>query len=172
MSDYSEAADTSGVSEMACEYGSDEIGMLQFLVDVCEDAADGAARLADLFEMDGVVKTADVFRRVAEQRAGFAVRLRQVIGEPSAEALASTERTYPRKVFHWRLQIARHLPVGDRDREDHRELLRIARNGSDAVLDAYAAAEDRLAGCESAAEVHREAEAVRATRTLISGLAA
>jgi hypothetical protein len=157
---------------MACEYGSDEAGTLQFLVDVCDDAADGAFHLADLFDKDGALDTAEVFRRVAEQREQFAARLRQLMEELPPEALVPPERTDPRKVFHWRLQIARHLPVGHRNRDDHRGLLEIARRGSNAVLDAYAVAEDRLAGCPSVAEVHREAEAVRASSSLIFGLAA
>ena len=172
MSDYLEAGAAARVPGMACEYGLDEVGTLQLLVDVCDDAADGATRLAELFDMDNASETAEAFRHIAAERNAFAVRLRQMLEDRYAEASSPVEGTFRAKLFRWRLQIARQLPVGHRDIDDHRALLGIARQGSSEMMAAYAAAEGRLAGCESQPEVHREAEAVRVTNWLISRIAA
>lgn len=166
-----EAITTQLADGLAREYGTDEAGTLEHLLHVCEDAADGAGRIAELLSADDDPDTAELFRNIAEKRMGFARRLALLLANSGHQDSLDTKGTFRGKLFRWRLQIAKQIPVGYNAATDRRCLLRIARRGSDLVTRAYADAAGRPLGPQAQEEIHRQAKAIRASNVRIRQLA-
>ncbi len=154
------------------ESAPDESGNLEHLLQVCKDASDGAARIAELLSLDNDPDAAEVFHNISTERTDFARRLSLMLTKSGHQDATDAKSTFRGRLFRWRLQIAKHLPVGYHDVDDRRFLLHLARRGSDLVTNAYADAESRPLGPRARQEVHRQAEAVRAANRNVHRLAA
>jgi hypothetical protein len=170
MTDYLEAV--SEAPGLPREDGLDNTGELKYLLQVCNDASDSATTIAELLTLDNDPDTAEVFRDISTERTDFARRLSLMLTKRGHQDAIDAKGTFRGRLFRWRLQIARHLPVGYHDVDDRRFLLHLARQGSDLVTNAYADAESRPLGPHARQEVHRQAEAIRATNRHIHRLAA
>ncbi len=172
MTDYLEVAAPEAVPGFARKYGRGETGTLQHLLKVCEDAAGAATQLAELLSLDGDPEAADVFCDISAERRDYAQRLALLLADRGPENTINGRGTFRGILFRWRLQIAKHIPVGYRDADDRRFLLRLARRGSDLVTSAYTDAEAKPLGPACRTEVHRQAKAVRAANHRVHQLAA
>jgi len=139
---------------------------------VSNDAADSATRVAELLSLDADAEGADVFRDISVERRDFARRLGLMLADRGRENPIDTHGTFRGNFFRWRLQIAKHLPIGYHNTDDRRFLLRLARRGSDRVNAAYVDAEMKPLGTRCRTEVQRQAKAVRATNHTVHQLAA
>jgi uncharacterized protein (TIGR02284 family) len=160
------------VPELAGEDRPGDISTLEHLLKVSVDAADNAHRLAELLKLDADIEGAKIFRDISAERRDFARRLAVMLVDRGQEGPIDAHGTFRGVLFRWRLQLAKHLPMGYRDTDDRRFLLRLARRGSDLVATAYAHAERRPLGPTCRQEVQRQAKAVRATNHMVHQLAA
>jgi hypothetical protein len=172
MNNHLEVAALESVPEFAGECGHGETETLEHLLRICEDATDAATRLAELLALDSDARAADVFCEISAERADFARRLAGLLAEHGKEGAIGGHGTFRGMLFRWRLQIAKHIPIGYRQADDRRFLLRLARRGSDLVTSTYAAAEGGQLGPACRREVHRQAEAVRTANHVVHQLAA
>ena len=169
MTDYLEVAAAAIVPGLEREYGLDEAGTLEHLLDVCQDAALGARLAAEIFAHDAELAT--FFEEVAAERASFATRLALLIAGTGHADEIDGRGTFRGKLFHWRLQLATRIFIGEREATDRRVNLHIIRMGSDQVLKDYEKAEGRDLSPKAQEEVHRQAEHIRATNARIHLLA-
>lgn len=174
MTDYLNIADASAsqVPGDRRDSGLDETGNLEYLLQVCNDASDGATRIAELLSLDNDPDAAEVFHNISTERTDFARRLSLILTNSGDKDATDAKSTFRGRLFRWRLQLAKRLPVGYHDADDRRFLLHLARRGSDLVTNAYADAESRPLGPRARQEVHRQAEAVRAANHHVHKLAA
>lgn len=169
MTDYVAAATAAIVPGLEREYRLDDVGTLEHLLDVCQDAALGARLAAEIFKDDA--KLATFFGEVAAERDSFATRLALLIAGTGHADEIDSRGTFRGKLFHWRLQLATRIFIGEHEATDRRVNLHIIRMGSDQVLKDYEKAEGRDLSPEAQEEVHRQAEHVRATNARIHVLA-
>jgi hypothetical protein len=169
MTDFGEAAAAAATPGMDREYQLDESGTLEYLLDVCQDAALGARLAAEIFAYH--TELASYFEEVAAERDGFATQLALLLSRQGHADEIEAGGTFRGQLFHWRLQLAKHVQRGYREVDDRRANLRIIASGSDWVLNAYEKAEGHQLGGEAQEEVHRQAERIRASNARIHQLA-
>ncbi len=171
MADQPHTDDAAQINDSIAEYGADDAGTLQYLFDVCNDAADGALRFAQMFEDDNDPETAAMFRDLATMSSDFAHRLFELRLDKQPSSGGRSHRTFRGQLFRWRLQIAEHVPVGYGAQDDRRFLLNLAVRGSDLFVQAYAEAEERVLASAVREEIDRQAAAIRAATHSIHELA-
>ena len=169
MTDYVAAAAAATVAGLVREYRADEAGTLEHLLDVCQDAALGARLAAEIFTDDAELAT--FFEEIATDRDRFATRLALLIADTGHGDEIDSKGTFRGKLFHWRLQLATRIFIGEHEATDRRVNLNIIRMGSNQVLKDYEKAEGRDLSPEAHKEVHRQAERIRATNARIRKLA-
>lgn len=168
MSGYTEAAVAAITPGLESEYRLDETGTLEHLLDVCQDAALGARLAAEIFSHNDDL--ASFFEEIAAERDGFATRLAILLAHEGHDDETGSGGTFRGKLFHWRLQLGKRIPMGYREIDDRRANLRIIAMGSNQVLKDYEKAEGRRLCPGAREEVHRQAERIRATNTEIHRL--
>ncbi len=172
MADSPQMDDGPQTTGSTLEYGADDAGTLQYLFDVCNDAADGALRFAQMFHDDGDQATADMFRDLASMSSDFAHRLFNLQVDRQRTGSSKSYMTFRGRLFRWRLQIAEHVPVGYGTQDDRRFLLQLARRGSDLLEQSYAEAKERDLATPVREEIERQAAAIGAATRRIHELAA
>jgi hypothetical protein len=169
MTDFGEAAAAASTPGMDREYQLDESGTLEYLLDVCQDAALGARLAAEIFVYN--TELASFFEEVANERDRFATRLALLLSREGHADEIDGGGTFRGQLFHWRLQLATHVQRGYREVDDRRANLRIVASGSDWVLNAYEKGEGHRLSLEAQEEVHQQAERIRETNKRIHQLA-
>ena len=172
MDDSPPADDASNGTGPAVEYEADDAGTLRYLFDVCNDAADGALRFAQMFDDDNDPATGEMFRELATMSSGFAHRIFDLLVDHQRGNKGRARRTFRGQLFRWRLQIAEHVPVGYRPQDDRRFLLHLARRGSDLLVESYSEAEERVSAPRVREEIQAQAAEIRAATRRIHQLAA
>ena len=171
MADLPPADKASGVNDSTPEYGADDAGTLQYLFDVCNDAADGALRFAQMFDDDNDPVTAEMFRNLATMSSDFAHRLFGLLVDRQRSGTGKARRTFRGQLLRWRLQIAEHVPVGYGTGDDRRFLLHLAERGSDLLEHSYAEAKERVLAAPVREEIESQSAEIKAAARRIRELA-
>lgn len=169
MIDHGQAAAAAATPGIDREYHLDESGTLEYLLDICHDAALGSRLAAEIFAYD--TDLASFFEEVAAQRDSFATRLALLLSREGHANEIDAGGTFRGQLFLWRLQLATRIQIGYREIDDRRTNLRIIARCSSHTLKAYEKAQSHRLSQEAQEEVHRQAERIRETNARIHRLA-